>query len=178
MNNLKIIVSNTGPLISLEKINNGYDFIRKLYDKIIIPPSVIKEVASDYFNTADEYLQYYGIKDLLEIHNISNVTIFQQIERLHEGEIEAIQLALELRLPLLIEETLGRYVAKSLGITICGIAGQVIKAFNQGIISDTEAKEKLNELLDGGRINRKIYEELTLVIKDGLIVKKSGSFGR
>ena len=118
MNNLKIIVSNTGPLISLEKINNGYDFIRKLYDKIIIPPSVIKEVASDYFNTADEYLQYYGIKDLLEIHNISNVTIFQQIERLHEGEIEAIQLALELRLPLLIEETLGRYVAKSLGITI------------------------------------------------------------
>jgi len=30
-------VSDTGPLITLEKLSDGYRFIRLLYDKIIIP---------------------------------------------------------------------------------------------------------------------------------------------
>ncbi len=34
------IVSTTGPLLSLEKLSQGYDFIRQLYEKILIttPP--------------------------------------------------------------------------------------------------------------------------------------------
>jgi hypothetical protein len=32
------IVSDTVPLISLEKLNQGYDFIRRLYDQIVLPP--------------------------------------------------------------------------------------------------------------------------------------------
>ena len=35
------IVSNTGPLISLEKLSHGYDFIRQLYEKLVIPPAVL-----------------------------------------------------------------------------------------------------------------------------------------
>ncbi len=41
----KIIVSNTGPLISLEKLNDGFSFIRKLYEKILIPQKVLDEVS-------------------------------------------------------------------------------------------------------------------------------------
>ena len=161
MNDLRLIVSNTGPLISLEKLIDGYKFIRKLYDKVIVSPAVIQEVSVDQFNSPDEYLQHYGVKDLLEIHQVSNPKIFSEIERLHDGEIEAIQLALELKLPLLIEETLGRCIANGLGISISGIAGQIIKAYRHGIISASEAQEKLRELLEHGRINKKIYEELT-----------------
>jgi predicted nucleic acid-binding protein len=83
-----------------------------------------------------------------------------EAERLHEGERQAIQLALELQLPLLIEETIGRRVAQSVGIQISGIAGQVIKAFRQDLITATEVQNKLSELLRAGRINRKIYETL------------------
>jgi predicted nucleic acid-binding protein len=164
MNDLKLTVSNTGPLISLEKLTDGYKFIRNLYDKVIVPPAVIQEVSVDQFNSPDEYLKYYGIKDLLEIHPVSNPKTFPEMERLHDGETEAIQLALELKLPLLIEETLGRQIANSLGISISGIAGQIIKAFRQGIITASEAQEKLRELLENGRINQKIYEELTVAI--------------
>jgi len=39
-----------------------------------------------------------------------------EVERLHEGETQTIQLALELQLPLLIEETVGRRVAQSIGV--------------------------------------------------------------
>ena len=83
-----------------------------------------------------------------------------EAERLHEGERQAIQLALELQLPLLIEETVGRRVAQSVGIQISGIAGQILKAFRQDIISATEAHDRLDELFRAGRINRKIYDAL------------------
>ena len=83
-----------------------------------------------------------------------------EAQRLHEGETQAIQLALELQLPLLIEETVGRRVAQSMGLQISGVAGQILKAVRQGIIAATEAQDKLSELLRGGRINRRIYEAL------------------
>jgi len=58
------IVSNTGPLISLEKLSHGYDFIRRLYEKLIIPPAVLDEVAEGQFANPQEYLQHYDIIDL------------------------------------------------------------------------------------------------------------------
>jgi predicted nucleic acid-binding protein len=51
-----------------------------------------------------------------------------------------------------------------MGISISGIAGQVLKAFRQGAITAQEARNKLQELLQAGRINRKIYEALLAII--------------
>jgi len=154
------IVSNTGPLISLEKLSLGYAFIRGLYDKLIIPPVVLEEVAAGQFATPNEYLRHYDIFDLIEVRTMSQPRELSEAERLHEGERQAIQLALELQLPLLIEETAGRRVAQSVGIEISGIAGQILKAFRQGIFSATEAHDRLDEMFRAGRINRKIYDAL------------------
>ena len=154
------IVSNTGPLISLEKLNQGYDFIRCLYEKLIIPPAVLDEVAAGQFVDPQEYLHYYNITDLIEVRPVSRTPVILRAERLHDGEAQAIQLALELQLPLLIEETIGRRVAQSMGIRVSGIAGQIITAFQQDSISATDAHDKLNELFRAGRINQKIYDAL------------------
>ena len=51
---MRQIVSNTGPLISLEKLNQGYDFIRCLYEKLIIPSAVLDEVAAGQFDARDK----------------------------------------------------------------------------------------------------------------------------
>lgn len=160
MTETRRIVSNTGPLISLEKLRQGYDFIRQLYDTIIIPPGVLDEVAEGQFATPQAYLQHYGIVDLLEIHAVSQSERLPEVARLHVGEAQAIQLAL----PLLIEETVGRRAAQGLGISISGIAGQILKAFRQGSLTAQEARNKLLELFQAGRINRKIYEALLAVI--------------
>ena len=122
------------------------------------------EVTEGQFENPQAYLQHYDIIDLIEIRAASQQHDLPDAERLHEGEKQAIQLALELQLPLLIEETVGRRVARSAGIQISGIAGQIVKAFRQGIISATEAHDKLSELLRAGRINRKIYEALLAAI--------------
>ena len=164
MTEVRRIVSNTGPLISLEKLRQGYDFIRQLYDTIIIPPGVLDEVAEGQFATPQAYLQHYGIVDLIEVQVVSRSEQLPEVVRLHVGEAQAIQLALELALPLLIEETVGRRVARELGMAISGIAGQILQAFRRGIITAQEARNKLLELFQAGRINRKLYEALLAVV--------------
>ena len=156
-----IIVSDTGPLISLEKITDGYDFIRKLYDKIIIPSAVIKEVAEGGYSDPLDYLEAYNIEDLIEIKTVQNISNIPDIERLDEGEKEAISLAYQLNLPLLIEETMGRRIAQSANIHISGIAGQIMKAYKHKIIKKKEALYKLEKMFQTGRINKKIYNSLT-----------------
>src|SRR4030095_5990305 len=103
MTEARRIVSNTGPLSSLEKLQQGYDFIRLLYDTIIIPPGVLDEVAEGQFATPHVYLQHYDIVDLIEVHTVSRSEQLPEAARLHVGEAQAIQLARELVLPLLIE---------------------------------------------------------------------------
>ena len=104
------IVSDTGPLLSLEKLSQGSDFIRRLYEKLIIPPAVLDEVAEGQLANPQEYLQHYDIIALSEVRAVSQPHALPEAERLHDGETRAIQLALELQLPLLIEETVGRPV--------------------------------------------------------------------
>jgi hypothetical protein len=81
------------------------------------------------------YLQYYGIVDLIEVRSVPQSVWLPEIERLHQGEIEAIQLALALQLPLLIEETVGRRVAQQVGLRISGMAGQITAALRRNVIS-------------------------------------------
>ena len=157
MTEVRRIVSNTGPLISLEKLRQGYAFIRQLYDTIIIPQGVLDEVAEGQFATPQAYVQHYGIVDLIAVHAVSQSKQLPEAVRLHVGEAQAIQLAVELGLPLLIEETVGRRVARGLGISISGIAGQILQALRRGIITAQEARNKLLELFQAGRINRKLY---------------------
>jgi predicted nucleic acid-binding protein len=135
-----------------------------LYDTIIIPPGVLDEVAEGQFATPQAYLQHYGIADLIEVHAVSQRERLPEVARLHVGEAQAIQLARELALPLLIEETVGRRVAQQVGIAISGIAGQILKAFRQDSLTAQEARNKLLELFQAGRINRRIYEALLAVI--------------
>jgi hypothetical protein len=47
---------------------------------------------------------------------------------------------------------------------ISGIAGQIMKAFRYHFIDATEAKGKLSELFQAGRINRRIYNALVTTL--------------
>jgi predicted nucleic acid-binding protein len=159
------IVSDTGPLISLEKMPEGYNFIRKLVSKIIVPPSVLQELFQGSFVTAKEYLKSYNVENLFEVQNPPIIPkVLNSNPYLHQPEIEAIALALAHQSPLLIEETVGYKAAVALGLETSGIAGQIIKARVKGIIKKEEAIQKFKELFDGGRLNRKLYESLLLNI--------------
>lgn len=160
----RMVVSDTGPLISLEKLSAGFEFIHRLYDKILIPSAVLREVAEGQFAQPEHYLAHYGLRDWVEVREPSVPVTIPQSDRLHDAELEAIRLALELHLPLLIEEAIGRRVAESLGTPFSGIAGQIVKAFRSKVIDRQEAISKLSQLSDVGRINRKIFLALLQIV--------------
>ncbi len=130
----KDIISNTGPLITLEKLEDGYNFIRKMYTHILIPQKVAEEV-SEGFPSFDAYLQNYQINSLIKVQQISQIVDIPGIYQLDAGEIEAISLAYQLKKELLIEELKGRKIASSAGLFVSGIAGKIAHAFNQGVIN-------------------------------------------
>jgi len=170
MNEQRLIISNTGPLITLEKVSNGYGFIRKLYDQVLIPPAVLEELFQGQFVSAEAYLEHYNVADLLEVVEV-NPNIQPELEQLDSGEQEAIQLALQRHLPLLIEEEAGRSVARQLGVSISGIAGQVLKAFQENILTTEEALHHLDELFTSRRINTKIYQGLVQTVRQSELSK-------
>ena len=154
------VVSDTGPLISLEKLGDGYRLLRLLYDRVLIPPSVLAEVIHGQFVDEHAYTEHYGISGFLQVVEVQSNRTLPESELLDPGETDAIRLALERNLPLLIEEEAGRRVAQQVGLHISGIAGQVTRAFRLGTLPLAEAQDKLRELLDAGRINKKIYDGL------------------
>lgn len=154
------VVSDTGPLISLEKLGDGYSLLRLLYDQILIPPSVLAEVIHGQFIDEHAYTEHYGISGFLKVVEVQGNRALPESELLDPGETAAIRLALERNLPLLIEEEAGRRVAQGLGLHISGIAGQIFKAFRTGALPSGEAQDKLRALLEAGRINKKIYNSL------------------
>jgi len=162
---IKRIVSNTGPLITLEKMKNGYRFIRKLYDQIIIPPAVLSELSSLH-SSDTAYLTKYGIEDLIRIQADFPMIALEGIERLDTGETQAISLAAHLGLNLLIEEKDGRKIAKMAELEISGIGGQILRAHKKNIITVQEALRKIKELYDHHRINLKTYKELSEAVSD------------
>lgn len=159
------VVSDTGPLISLEKLGDGFRILRLLYARILIPPSVLAEVILGQFVDENAYMEHYGISGFLEVAEVQDKRALPESELLDPGESDAIRLALERNLPLLIEEEAGRLVAQQLGLHISGIAGQILKAFRAEAIPLSEAQEKLRQLLTAGRINKRIYEALGEVLR-------------
>lgn len=160
---MKKVVSDTGALITLEKLDQGFDFIKKLYDQILVPPKVLEELTSHYPSPQD-YLKHYQITRLIKVQ-IPPSEVIQGMEHLHSGEKEAIVLAKTQKLELLIEDNDGKEFAKGQNIPVSGIAGQILKAFQKKIIDKNEALEKLQEMFDKRRLNGGTYQDLSSSIQ-------------
>ena len=153
-----MIVSDTGAIITLEKINGGFEFIKKLYGKIIIPYQVLDEL-SEGNQYKGNYLDFYKIRDLIDVrHSTLRDDLFNI--NLGDGEKYAISLAIEYGLPLLIEDREAKLLAIEKNILVSGIAGRVLKAFDSSVINKEEAEFLLKEIYDSNRINYKLYSLL------------------
>jgi predicted nucleic acid-binding protein len=158
----EVLVSDTGPLISLESLPTGFRWIRSILDRLIIPPTVLDEVAHPY-EGRQAFLEEAGLRRPIEVRRPETRSKADPGSGWHvldEGEQEAISLARELEYPLLIEETAGRRVAKSLGCEVSGIAGLIDRARQDDFLSFAEATEMWRILLKKNRISESLYQSL------------------
>ena len=130
-----IVVSDTAAIIHLSKIN-ALQLLRSLYGEILIPQAVYDELTK-MGKTRPGALQAMNAS-WIKVIQIKNPVIAVKLRaRLDLGESEAIALALETNADvLIIDEALGREIAKKLVNKIIGIVGILLKAKEVGLINE------------------------------------------
>lgn len=134
---MNIVISDTTALIILAK-SDALSFLSNLFKKVYIPSAVYDELMFK-----DDIVKYRIERfDDIELKPVGDVKILERITKLNidKGEIEAISLAIELDLMLIIDERKGRKIATSQGVKIVGVLGILIQNYKQGFLSLEEVK--------------------------------------
>ncbi|PWQ99468.1 DUF3368 domain-containing protein [Leucothrix pacifica] len=141
-----IIASDTTSLIVLEKLESLY-ILCELFDKVLIPSIVLDEMKVGS-PSIHHKLQEFNCLQITQVETSKRLNSLLSV--LDAGEANAIELAIALELPLIIDERKGRQVAKQLGVKVTGFAGLLIQAKRKGILSATDAIALLDKAVENG----------------------------
>ena len=146
-----IVVSNASPIIFLWKIKK-LDLLFKLYETIQIPEKVFEELLKEKDDYFESYLPNFQVEKIE-----GKLLSFQ----LHEGESEAINLAIKKKANLiLLDDKKARIVAKSMGLAVKGTLGLLLVFLNKKLISYEEFKILFDNLINANfRIDIILYKE-------------------
>lgn len=133
-----VVVSDTGPLIALAKVDQ-LRLLEALFDKVLIPPAIYRELLAKSGTEADCLDR--ALQDFLELAPAPQILPEVQIATLNldRGEREAIALAYIHKTLLIVDERLGRVAARKLGLTVTGVVGILIQAKVAGLLSEVTA---------------------------------------
>ena len=150
------VVSNASPLINLARIGK-LDLLRQLYSELFIPEAVWQEVVTD--GAGQPGAVEVKVATWIKVQSVTNPLLVRALrQELDAGEAEAIVLALEMESELLLmDERLGREVARHLGLRYIGLIGVLIEAKHKGVLS--AVKHHLDELRNvaGFHIRNALY---------------------
>jgi len=140
-----IIVSDTSPINNLAAINR-LDLLRQLYNTVIIPEAVYRELTETEIPVAGA--TEVQTLDWIQTHQVTTRALVEVLQNeLDRGEAEAIALAVELNADqVLIDERRGRMIAEQLNLPYVGILGILVEAKGQGLI--LEVKPLLDALIN------------------------------
>ena len=140
----KTVVSDSTCLIGLERVGK-LDVLPALFDSVMIPPEIEREFGGKFA--------------WLKVENLTNNLLVAALEMtIDAGEAEAIALASEKNCLLISDDKQARTAAKRLGVVVIGTVGILIRAKQNGII--TEIKPILDALDSNEfRISRALREE-------------------
>ena len=142
-----IVIADTSCLIVLTRID-ALTVLQSLYGQLYIT----EEVAAEYGEPLPDWIKVEAVKDRRFFHVLLSV--------LDPGEASSLALALELKdVLLIVDEFKGRKEALRLGIKITGTLGLLVKAKQEGIIS--QLRPVLHQLNTAGfRISEALAEEI------------------
>jgi predicted nucleic acid-binding protein len=126
-------VSNTSPISNLAIIGQ-LDLLHEQFGQILIPGAVCAECEQLANPPARNAIQQAIDAGWLLVTPVANVELVKSLlSHLHEGESEAIALAMEMKADLvLIDEREGRRIARESGLTVRGILGVLLRAKKTG----------------------------------------------
>ena len=147
-------------LICLSKINK-LDILKKVFSVVIIPSALKKEILIE---GKEGYLRIYsaiksGWIKVIDPRKIINLG-------LGEGETAAINLAIERKNSIMLDDAFAIKAAKAFNITILRTTTVIFIALKNKIISKAQALSILNQLIeDGYYISTRDYSVLISKLK-------------
>lgn len=160
-----IVISDTSPIIYLSIVGR-LDILKILFQRIIIPESVFNELT--VHGKGQPGSQEVLDSDWIEVRSCTDMNLLKVLEtQLDIGEAQAITIAQELEADLLlIDERLGRNVAKNLEIPIIGLLGIFNLAKNKGIV--TNVKPIIDQLITnaGFRVSADLYRTFLISLDE------------
>ena len=147
-----MIISDSTTLIILLDMDR-FDLMDNLFPSITIPQTVYDEI-----NFKKETVLPRSIK----VSKIKESQLLKSLKLLlDDGESEAIALAHEKKLPLIIDEKKGRKIAQNMNLKIIGLLGIVYVNIKKEFITQKDAKLFLDDAVNNGyRISQKLLDEM------------------
>lgn len=147
--NRKTIVADASPLIAFGRINQ-IKLLSDIVGEIIIPEAVAEECVRDNLRSGASEIRKAIHHKIISIHANPNEDKYKELlDILGKGEAAAIVLASEqIDKRLLIDEKLGRQVAKKLNLKVIGTAGVLLLAKQKKKI--TQVSPLINQLKKSG----------------------------
>lgn len=160
----RVVVVNSTPIITLAIVDQ-LALLRDLYDTVLIPTAVRREVEAGGPNRAGapQLAAAPWIRSV-ELHDPRRADLLSDLDR---GEAEVIALAQERDADLVvIDERLGRRHTKRLGLHLTGTLGVLLKAKREGMLS--EVGPVLEAIRQGGvRLADSLVEEVLVLAGEG-----------
>lgn len=129
----RLVISNTSPLLYLHQVGH-LGLLPSLYGRIHVPSAVrseLQEGAERGFAIPD-----VDALDWLEVRALRDTTLLPAVVDLGRGEAEVIALALAAPGSLLIlDDGLGRRIARLSDLTYTGTLGVLVKAKQEGFLA-------------------------------------------
>lgn len=158
---MKVIVSDTTSLIALEGLQS-IELLCAVFESILIPQAVLNELSAgspDIIKT----INAAGCIEIIRLEPSEQLASLQLV--LDPGEAEAITLALERQLPILIDERKGRAIAIQKNLTVTGFAGLLLLAVRKNVLIPLTAQSMLDQaIVNGFRISDKLYRQASTAI--------------
>ncbi|MCX6359670.1 MAG: DUF3368 domain-containing protein [Armatimonadetes bacterium] len=137
-------VCDTGPLIALAKVDLT-SALAALFGSVAVPPAVYRELMAK--SGPEASVIDAALATFVQVAAPSREAP-RILQALGPGECSAIALALELGVPLIIDDKAGRSMARSLGLSVTGTVGVVVAAHGAGLVRDVRVA--LTAMRDNG----------------------------
>jgi len=172
---MRVAVSNAGPLIHLSLVGL-LDSLFKLYDVILIPQSVYDEIVvkgKEQGYSDAVILERAIMNEKIKVEKVKKENYNISSSKLHIGEINAIILALQLKIEIiLIDDEEGRMFARKLGIKVIGTLGILIEFFKHGLLDLNEAIQYLRKINEIMYLSSDVYSFIENKLNDIARTKK------
>lgn len=155
-------VSDAGPLLALAKLE-ALDLLAQLYNVVYVSPIVFQEtVVAGLAQDAPDalLLQKYFDRGIFKSEPVQSPSSLNESLKIHKGERESIQLALQLRIPeFLVDDARARRVAEQnfasvqSKITVRGTLGVIFLNFQKRSLS----RDRAVHLIETIKLRRDIW---------------------